>query len=168
MLNKTRLVYVKYSKSKGIKGGGHPYSDGWSRARRAQAASPRRGVTAAERGGRRASRRQVHCRGNGAAPEAGGGQDGADPERGDVRGGKDGADLEAGGAGVGAASGRGCPGPGRAWRRRRPASALQGGGRGGGPRVARRGGGSAAERSGKPAARAAVDGGGGRGLREKT
>ena len=99
MLNKTRLVYVKYSKSKGIKGGGHPYSDGWSRARRARAASPRRGVTAAERGGRRASRRQVHCRGNGAAPEAGGGQDGADPERGDVRGGKDGADLEAGGGG---------------------------------------------------------------------
>ena len=66
------MVYVKYSKSKGIKGGGHPYSDGWSRARRARAASPQRGVTAAERGGRRASRRQVHCRGNGAAPEAGG------------------------------------------------------------------------------------------------
>jgi hypothetical protein len=168
MLNKTRLVYVKYSKSKGIKGGGHPYSDGWSRARRARAASPQRGVTAAERGGRRASRRQVHCRGNGAAPEAGG-------RTARIR-------REA------------TSGEGRTaliWRQAGPASERPRGvvapdqaGRGGGagrPRRSKeedgavdrgwRAEGEGAQRSGKPAvgaARAAVDGGGGRGLREKT
>jgi hypothetical protein len=68
----------------------------------------------------------VHCRGDGAAPETVGEQDGADPEGGDVRGGKDGADLEAGRGGQGRrrlrSSGGGGRGQGRRTERRRSGS----------------------------------------------